>query len=122
MGTPLDLETKRESSQWKHLQSPPPRKFKVIKSVGKIMVSVFSDAFGVLLVDFLEPGRTINGDYYASLLEGQKFECLKLFKMVKNICAWYSSLTKRMFDQLVMWGTFDIVSPSSQNIPPQQSS
>ena len=58
----FDPETKVESSQLKHPQSPPPRKFKVIKSVGKIMVSVLWDASGVLLVD-LEPGQTINGDY-----------------------------------------------------------
>ena len=64
----FDPETKAESRQWKHSDSPPPRKFKVSKSVGKIMVSVFWDASGILLVDFLEKGRSINGEYYASLL------------------------------------------------------
>lgn len=64
----FDPETKEESKQWKHPDSPPPRKFKVVKSAGKVMVTVFWDAQGVLLVDFLEQGHTINGHYYADLL------------------------------------------------------
>lgn len=64
----FDPETKEESKQWKHRDSPPPRKFKVTKSAGKVMVTVFWDAQGILLVDFLEQRRTINGDYYADLL------------------------------------------------------
>lgn len=64
----FDPESKAESRQWKHPASPPPKKCKVVKSAGKVMVTVFWDAGGVLLVDFLEQGRTINGDYYASLL------------------------------------------------------
>ena len=32
-------------------------------------LSVFWDSSGIVLVDFLEKGRTINGEYYASLLE-----------------------------------------------------
>lgn len=65
----FDPETKAESRQWKHSDSPPPRKFKVSKSARKILVSVFWDSSGIVLVDFLEKGRTINGEYYASLLE-----------------------------------------------------
>lgn len=65
----FDPESNAESRQWKHPASPPPKKCRVVRSAGKVMVTVFWDADGVLLVDFLEQGRTINGEYYASLLE-----------------------------------------------------
>lgn len=64
----FDPETKAESVQWKHTDSPPPRKFKVAKSVGKIMTTIFWDSEGLLLVDFLQHGMTITGQYYADLL------------------------------------------------------
>lgn len=63
-----DPETKEASKQWKHTDSPPPKKFKVRPSAGKVMLSVFWDAKGILLIDFLEHGHTITGDYYANLL------------------------------------------------------
>ena len=56
----FDPETKAESKQWKHPSSLTPRKFKVTKSSWKVMVTVFWDPEGILLVDFLDHGRTIN--------------------------------------------------------------
>jgi len=47
---------------------PTPKKFKVCASAGKVMASVFWDSQGVIMVDYLEQGKTITGDYYASLL------------------------------------------------------
>ena len=47
-------ETKRSSMQWKHVTSPSPRKFRVMRSAGKVMATVFWDIKGVLLLDFLE--------------------------------------------------------------------
>lgn len=62
-------ESKQQSRQWKHPGSPTPKKAKNVKSAGKVMASIFWDAEGVLLVDFLESGRTITGTYYAHLLQ-----------------------------------------------------
>ena len=39
-----------------------------ISSAGKVMASVFWDAKGILFVDYLPKGQTINGEYNASLL------------------------------------------------------
>lgn len=64
----FDPETKMQSMQWKHPGSPTPKKFKVSPSSGKVMASVFWDAEGVLMVDYLQKGSTINGEYYASEL------------------------------------------------------
>jgi len=40
----------------------------VQKSAGKGLASIFWDQDGILLVDFLPKGKTINAKYYLSLL------------------------------------------------------
>ena len=62
-------EIKRVSMEWKHLGSPWTRKFKVMKSAGKVMATVFWDQKGVLPVDFLEMEATINAAVYGATLE-----------------------------------------------------
>jgi histone-lysine N-methyltransferase SETMAR len=59
---------KRLSMQWCHKGSPPPRKFKAVPSAGKVMASIFWDSKGILMIDYLEKGNTINGEYYANEL------------------------------------------------------
>ena len=65
-------ETKQQSKQWKHVDSPPPKKAKTVQSAGKVMASVFWDAKGILLIDYLPRGQTITGQYYANLLDQLK--------------------------------------------------
>ena len=46
-------------------------------SAGKVMCTVFWDRKGVMLLDFLEPGQTINSDHYIATLtklEGLNFQ------------------------------------------------
>ena len=61
-------ESKQQSKQWKRSGSPPPKKAKAILSAKKVMASVFWDAKGVIMVDYLQKGATINSDYYCILL------------------------------------------------------
>ena len=49
-----DPETKAQSMQWKHLDSPPPKKARVQPSAGKVMLTVFWQQDGVVMTDFLE--------------------------------------------------------------------
>jgi len=63
-----DPESKQQSMQWKHASSPSPRKFKVQASAGKIMCTIFRDAEGILLIDFMPQKVTITGVYYADVL------------------------------------------------------
>ncbi|UYV74832.1 hypothetical protein LAZ67_12001195 [Cordylochernes scorpioides] len=51
------------------LRFPSPQKAKTVPTAGKVMVSVFWDSEGVLLLDFLNKGQTITGDYYANLVK-----------------------------------------------------
>ena len=49
--------------------SPRPKKFKTQPSAGMVMATVFWDAKGVIMLDFLPKRSTITGVYYANLLD-----------------------------------------------------
>jgi len=59
----FDPETKQQSKQWK------PVKFRKIASADKVLTSVFWDSKGVLMIDYLERGKTVTGVYYAELIQ-----------------------------------------------------
>ncbi|GFV01790.1 histone-lysine N-methyltransferase SETMAR [Trichonephila clavipes] len=72
-----ESETKRDSMQWKHASSPPPEKFRAVKSIGKVLLTVFFDVQGPLLVEFLEHRKSINSDVYCETLR-------RLRRSIKN--------------------------------------
>ena len=55
------------------------------------MVSVFWSAHGILFIDYLEKGKTINSDYYMGLLDGLSVEVKKKkrFHMQKKKVLFY---------------------------------
>jgi len=55
-------ETKRQSMEWHHPQSPRKKKFKTTPSARKLMITVFWDIDGVILVDVMARDETINSD------------------------------------------------------------
>jgi len=64
-----DPETKQQSVEWRHNGSPRPQKFRVQKSAGKVLASIFWDQDGILLLGYLlKKDETINAVYYSSLL------------------------------------------------------
>ncbi|XP_018346987.1 PREDICTED: histone-lysine N-methyltransferase SETMAR-like, partial [Trachymyrmex septentrionalis] len=62
-------ETKEQSKQWTEKGELASKKAKTVLSAGKVMASVFWDARGIIFIDYLQKGRTINGEYYANLLQ-----------------------------------------------------
>ena len=54
--------------EWRQSGSPHPKKFQVQISAGKVLASIFWDQDGILLIDYLPKGQTINAEYYSSLL------------------------------------------------------
>jgi len=52
-------EKKRQSMEWHHPQSPRKKKFKTTPSAGKLMITVFWDIDGVILVDVMTRGDAI---------------------------------------------------------------
>jgi hypothetical protein len=55
-----DPDSKRQSMEWKHPQSPTKKKFKSQPSTGKLILTVFWDSQGPVLKHYLERGSTIN--------------------------------------------------------------
>ena len=82
----FEPETKRQSMQWKHSISPAPKKAKVVSSAGKVIASIFWDAKGIEFIDYLQKGKTINGEYYAKLLRElrQAIKSKRLGKLTKG--------------------------------------
>ena len=54
--------------EWRHSGLSRPKKFRVQKSAGKFLASIFWDQDSILLIDYLPKGQTINAEYYWSLL------------------------------------------------------
>jgi [histone H3]-lysine36 N-dimethyltransferase SETMAR len=66
----VNPETKEQSKVWGHTASPhKPTKARQGFSGRKLMATVFWDSKGVLLVEFMERGATINADSYVETLK-----------------------------------------------------
>jgi hypothetical protein len=63
-----DPETKQQSMERQHSASPRTKKFRVQKSARKVLASIFWDQGGILFIDYLPNGQTINAEYYSCLL------------------------------------------------------
>lgn len=55
--------------QWGEVGENAPKKVKTIPSTGKVMTPVSWASRGVVLIDYLEKGRTIVEAYYSSLID-----------------------------------------------------
>lgn len=70
--TPLSLyspESKRESSEWRMPHESAARKLRCGTAHGReFMLSVFWDRQGIIKLDFLQKGYTMDGAYYSNLL------------------------------------------------------
>ena len=67
-----DLLTKRQSLEWKSALSPKPKKMRVFKSKTKVMLIAFFDVQGIVHVEFLPQGQTINQHIYKNILRHLK--------------------------------------------------
>ena len=66
-------EMKRQTVEWHHPQSPRKKKFKTTPSAGRVMITVFWDIDGMILVDVMARGdETINSDVYIKTLQKLK--------------------------------------------------
>ena len=64
-----DPYTKKKSMQWKRPGSPPPKKFRIQPSAGKVMAMVFWDSKGIILIDYKPTGTSVTGEYYANVIK-----------------------------------------------------
>lgn len=62
-------ESNRSSAEWVEKGGKRKKRVKTSQWAGKVMASVFWDAHGILMIDYLEKGKTINKEYYMALLD-----------------------------------------------------
>lgn len=62
-------ESQQQSKEWVPEGGSRPKRPKTQQSAGKVLATVFWDEHGIVLIDYLETGKTITGEYYATLLD-----------------------------------------------------
>ncbi len=63
-----DVETKAQSSTWKHSTSPRAKKARQVRSNVKVLLTVFFDYNGIVHQEFLPQGCTVNKEYYLEVM------------------------------------------------------
>lgn len=61
--------SKRSSAEWSVTDKSRQKHPKTQKSAGKIMASVLCDAHGILFIDYFKKDKTINVEYYMTLID-----------------------------------------------------
>ena len=67
-------ESNWQSAEWTAADESCPKQPKMHTSAGKVLASIFWDAHSILFIDYLEKERTINSEYYITLLVHLKEE------------------------------------------------
>ena len=79
-------ESSQQSAEWTASDEPIPKCGKMQRLAGKAMVSIFWDTYGIIFIDCLEKGKTINSDYYIALLKHLKNKiALKWLHLKKRV-------------------------------------
>jgi len=64
-----DPETKSQSSQWKSVDSPRPKKARQVRSKVKVIFIVFFDLEGIVHYKYVPQGQTVNQQFYLRVLK-----------------------------------------------------
>jgi len=80
---------RQSNNQWSGgiTAHPSPKIFRVQKSAGKVLASIFWDQDGILLIDYLKNCQTINAEYYLSLLVNDILNEKRCGKVMKGSCS-----------------------------------
>ena len=62
-------ETKNQPKMWTGPGESAPKKAKTVPTGSKVMATIFWNSHGIILIDYLQKGKTITVEYYVSLLE-----------------------------------------------------
>jgi len=96
MGSSNYTEHKKKVHLWKYPSSGPPKKFTVTLSVGSIVVTVFFvwGHKGILLVNFLDHGDTVNAECYCGthgrLWQSTSTCCERSGLLCQGIIIWHN--------------------------------
>ena len=78
------LESNQLLAEWTAVGESRPKQPMMQTSAGKVLASIFWDVQGILFLDYLEKGRTINSKYYIALLVHLKEENTKKQPQMKK--------------------------------------
>ena len=84
-------ETKRQSAQWKHTDSPPPKKLRVSASAEKMMVAMFWDVEGVILTHCVPKSTTVTGQTCEDVLRSFFQHCAKNGPKRLQLCSFITT-------------------------------
>jgi hypothetical protein len=76
-------ESKAQSMAWKRPTSPVAKKFKSESPAGKIMLTLFWDMEGTILVHFTPKGETVNSQNYCDVLRTKLKPAISKFARCK---------------------------------------
>ena len=86
-------ESNRQTAEWAEKGGNRPKRPKTQMSVGKVLVCVFWDGHGILVIEYLENRKTINSEYYMALLVHMKEEIAKKQpQMKKKKCSFIKTM------------------------------
>ena len=111
-----DPECKAQSMEYRHKTSPSPRKFKVVASARKVLFTVFWDMEGVVHMEFLEQGQTVNSERYISTLRALKLRLRRIRRDKDSILQHDNAPAHQSPNsgRLKAAGTYDPTSPCIQ--------
>ena len=72
-----DVETKAQSSQWKGLTSPRPKKARMSRSNVKVMLITFFDCKGIIHYEYVPNGQTVNKEFYLEVMKRLRHAVLR---------------------------------------------
>ena len=78
------LESNWQSAGWRTADESRPKQTKMRTSADKVLASIFWNAQGILFLDYLEKGRTINSEYHIALLMHLMEETTKKLPQIKK--------------------------------------
>ena len=73
----FNSETKLQWAQWKHTDSPPPKKFQVTASAEKMMAAMFWDSEGMILTHCVPKSTTVTDETYKDVLRTKFLPALR---------------------------------------------
>ncbi|UYV72492.1 hypothetical protein LAZ67_9003387 [Cordylochernes scorpioides] len=79
-----DPESKRQSCAWHTKSSPRPKKARMSKSHIKTMIIVFFDIRGIVHIEFVPQGQTVNSAFYLEVLRRLKRRIARMRTDIKD--------------------------------------
>ena len=93
-------ESNRQSAEWIAAGESRLKRSKMQTYAGKVLASIFWEAQGILFIDYLQKGRTINSEYYIALLVRLKEEITKKRPQMKKKRCSFTKTMHRVTSQL----------------------